>query len=145
MHSQDWHSCTLQLVDLHRFQRPESLGISILQTEHQKLWGSFVDFCFLPPDMLNALLRMSKDFHWSIRMARIDSTRFHNDNRYILSLNWSISTIQKSNTPIKTAITTTGIPVKNKAIFGMRIFLTTYGLEVLWQAKNQCAPDVLWG
>ena len=65
-----------------------------------------------------------------------------NDNRFVLSLNRCTSTIQKSNTPIKTAVTNTGIPVKNKVIFGMGIFHTAYGFKVLRQAKNQCAPDV---
>ena len=43
--------------------------------------------------------------------------------------------MQKSNTPIKIAVTTTGIAVKNNVIFGMGIFHTANGLKVLGQAK----------
>ena len=53
--------------------------------------------------------------------------------------------MQKSNTSIKTVVTTTGIPVKNKVCFGIGIFHTAYGLKILRHAENQCAPDVPWG
>ena len=43
--------------------------------------------------------------------------------------------MQKSNTPIKIAVTTMGIPVKNNDIFGMGIFHIANGLKVLGQAK----------
>ena len=105
-----------------------------------------MDFCFLPSDFLNALLLMSKMVFIGLSEWReLTGTRFHYDNGYELSLNGNTSTIQKSNTPIKTVLTTTGIPVKNKVIFGMGIFHTAYRLKVLRQAENQCAPDVPWG
>ena len=99
-----------------------------------------MDFCFLLSDILNALLRMSKIFIGLSEWCVLTGTRFHNDNQYELSLNRITSTIQKSNTPIKTVVTT--IPMKNKVIFGMGIFYTAYRLKVLRQAENECAPDV---
>ena len=102
-----------QLVDVHPFPTPESLGISFMQAEQQKFWVSFVAFCFLPSDFLNALLPMSKKiFIGPLEWRDWPVPLFYNDNRYILSPNWSTSTIQKSNTPIKTVVTTTGILVK---------------------------------
>ena len=80
-------------------------------------------------------MHVKKIFIGPSEWRELTGTRFHNDNRYILSLNWSTSTIQKSNTPIKITVTTTGIPVKNNVIFGTGIFHTADGLKVLGQAK----------
>ena len=56
-----------QLVDVHRFLRSVSLGISFPQAVMQKFWGSFVDLSFLPSDILNALLSMLHRFSFVYR------------------------------------------------------------------------------
>ena len=107
---------------MHRFPKPESLCISFPEDEQQKFWGSYVDFCYCRPTSWTRCCACQKDFHWSMRMARIDLTHFHNDNQYVLSLNWNTSTIQKSNTSIKTAVTTTRILVQKQSYFWHRNF-----------------------
>ena len=75
--------------------------------------------------------------HWSSGMVQIS---FYHDNQYVLSPTLNTHTIQKFNTPIKTAACIRNS--NDKVTFGIGISYTSYELQGLWQAKNQCVPGV---
>ena len=103
-----------------------------LRAEQQKFWGGFTDFWFLPSYILNALLRMCKRF--SLEHRNGVNWPVPNDNKYVF-----IVTEQFRNTPIKIAITTTGIPVKNSYFWHRNFPHSLHTQSPVTGQKSMCA------